>query len=149
MDAVGHQERFNAQSKRGLLDFFRFWNTSLSYEYQPKSGACQKNTVHGKFYPVFGWLQFAKTTGTCKSYNGKLTGQGWQWVTKTRELELQFNLCVDTTGKVPYWTEMKGNDKGNEFQRGAVFNSYTAGAPAPSFFVLPSSCNKDADEVDA
>lgn len=31
MDDTGRQERFNAQSKRGLLDFFRFWNTSLSY----------------------------------------------------------------------------------------------------------------------
>lgn len=31
MDDIGRQERFNAQSKRGLLDFFRFWNTSLAF----------------------------------------------------------------------------------------------------------------------
>lgn len=31
MDYTGRQERFNAQTKRGLVDFFRFWNTSTAF----------------------------------------------------------------------------------------------------------------------
>lgn len=38
-----------------------------------------------------------------------------QWGLHHEKLEMQLDLCVDETGKVPLWTEMKGVDNGTEF----------------------------------
>jgi len=142
MDALGRQERFNAQSKRGLVDFFRFFNTSLAFEFMPKSGACTKHTVPGTFYPVFGWLKYAKETGACRQIKGGHRGKAWKFEVGNHDRQMVFDLCVDETGKIPYWTEMKGHNHGQEFSRFADFSKYTPGQPPASVFTLPQQCNK-------
>jgi len=142
MDALGHQERFNAQTRRGLVDFFRFWNQSLSFEFIPKSGACAKHTVPGQFYPVFGWVKYAKESGSCKQAHGGGVGHSWSWHVNDHRREMNLDLCVDETGKIPYWVDMKGHNHGEEFQRFADFRKFSAGVPPSSTFELPQACNK-------
>jgi len=145
-DFVGRQERFNAATTRGLLDLFRFFNISKEYEYTVKSNYCKSNDAHVRFFGIFDWLQSlgTKANGQCKS-EGKtgVTGNAWQLVLKnTRGLNIQLDLCVDTTGTIPYWQELVGTDNGNPWHRGIVFQSYTPGEPEPGTFSLPAKCQQ-------
>jgi hypothetical protein len=143
-DYVGRQERFNAATTRGLIDLFRFFNTSKEYEYTVKSDFCKEQPARGRFFGVFNWLSDSstKSNGQCKS-QGKTgtTGNAWQLILKDgKGLDIQLDLCVDLTGKIPYWEELVGSDKGNNWHRGVMFQQYTPGMPPAGTFSLPAKC---------
>jgi len=98
-DYVGRQERFNAQSTRGLLDLFRFYNTSKEYEVIVKSDLCKGRTAQGKFFGVFDWLKYAKANGQCQQNgNSGATGNAWQAPILTHFSPSRLHLFLASSG---------------------------------------------------
>jgi len=143
-DFVGRQERFNAATTRGLIDVFRFYNTSEEYEYSPKSDFCKKQPARGRFFGLFDWLSNSgtKSAGQCKS-QGKTGTTGNEWTLNFKDprgVQVTLDLCVDLTGKIPYWEELLGTDNGKSWHRGVMFQQYQAGEPPAGTFSLPAKC---------
>jgi len=145
-DFIGRQERFVAATTRGVIQFFRFYNISKEYEYSPKSDFCKSNSARARFFGIFDWLKNSatKANGQCKqNITSGATGNAWQLVLKNSGgLNIQLDFCVDTTGKIPYWEELKGTDNGNTWFRGVLFSTYAAGTPPSSTYQLPDKCKQ-------